>query len=182
MKNLSLKVQNQSNWRNINSSATSLHVSSPAASLIGTLTDLVLQSIKLIMKRGYFLIIFFVLVSCSKQPVSKHSVKVTQKTPVVVSKKLPVITAERTAAKNLVNEGKNAIVEQQHDKATDLFQEAISVDPSCGEAFLELAKLKFQSGQTEEAKSLLDKATYLLKDDPDWTQLWQPQIEALGGY
>ena len=127
---------------------------------------------------GIFLVILCVVVSCTKKPNTKHTVKVTQTTPVASAKNTPVITPERSAAQNLAKDGITAVTNKQNDKAIDLFQEAISVDPSYGVSYLELAKIKLASGNLEESQNLLEKATSLLSHEPDWELVWKPAIEA----
>lgn len=54
------------------------------------------------------------------------------------------------------------------DKATQTFQEAINIDSENGVAYYFFAKALYQKGSCDEALGVLDRAEVLLGSNPDW--------------
>lgn len=79
-------------------------------------------------------------------------------------------TPERRAAEALVEEGIEALDRGLHDRAADLFQESVAVDPTNGVGYYYLALVKFKSGEYGEVWDFLEKAETLLRDEPGWIE------------
>ena len=79
-------------------------------------------------------------------------------------------TPERRAAEALVDEGREALDRGLHDRAADLFQESVAVDPTNGVGYYYLALVKFKTGEYGEVWDFLEKAETLLRNDPDWIE------------
>lgn len=122
------------------------------------------------MKRLFLLLVVFVLASCagskSKPPAHAKPPAESYGTPVGVSDE--DMTAERMASEALVDDGKRAFNHGLYDNATDLFQQAITVDPTNGEAYYHLALAKVRSGEYGEAEGLIEKADHMLGSKSDW--------------
>lgn len=79
-------------------------------------------------------------------------------------------SAQRSASESLIQQGTQAMDQGRYEESTDLFQEAVSVDPSHGAGYYHLALVKFKTGEWEEASNLLEKAETLLAEEAGWTE------------
>ncbi len=77
---------------------------------------------------------------------------------------------ERAASQNLVTEGVRFLEEGNFDQAEDILREAVTIDPSNGEAYYHLAVVLTRSGRGSEAVGLLEKAEHLLGNDFFWQE------------
>ncbi len=80
---------------------------------------------------------------------------------------------ERTASNALVDEGKVALNRGLYDHSADLFQQAVTIDPTNGAGYFYLAFAKVRGGEYGEAAGLLEKAKLLLGSNPLWTDKLQ---------
>lgn len=103
---------------------------------------------------GFFFILL-VMMGCASYPKLKHSSSAP-------------LTPEQSASVALVEQGREAALSGRYDQAADLFQEAITVDPSNGVAYLEMARVRTQASEYGEAWGFLEKAESLLANDPQW--------------
>lgn len=74
-------------------------------------------------------------------------------------------TAQKKAALGLAREGHELLRKRQYDLAERRFEKAISLDPSCGYAYLGLAERRFIQGRWAEAADLATTATLRLRGD-----------------
>jgi tetratricopeptide (TPR) repeat protein len=79
-------------------------------------------------------------------------------------------TPERRASNALVEEGETALDRGQYDRAADLFQESVTVDPTNGAGYYYLALVRFKTGEYGEAWDFLEKAETLLPSEPEWLE------------
>lgn len=79
------------------------------------------------------------------------------------------LTPQRAASRALVADGEKAFAQGRYDLAGDLFQQAVTVDPTHGEAYYHLALVKIRTGEYGEAEGLIEKADQLLGQNPEWT-------------
>ncbi|HEX5037145.1 MAG TPA: tetratricopeptide repeat protein [bacterium] len=77
-------------------------------------------------------------------------------------------SAERMASNAIVDDGTQAFRYGRYDAAADLFQQAVTVDPTNGAAYYHLALAKMRSGEYGDAEGLIEKADQLLGANPDW--------------
>jgi cytochrome c-type biogenesis protein CcmH/NrfG len=75
---------------------------------------------------------------------------------------------ERSASNSLMEEGKIILERGSLDRSGDLFQEAVSVDPTNGVAYYYLALVKFKGGEYGGVWRFLEKAESLLSKKPEW--------------
>ena len=121
------------------------------------------------MKKIIFLLLVCVFASCAKGKKPP-----THSKPPVDSRSTPVgasdgeDTAERMASEAIVDDGQRALQHGLYDNAADLFQQAVTVDPTNGEAYYYLALARVRSGEYGEAEGLIEKADQLLGAKPDW--------------
>jgi tetratricopeptide (TPR) repeat protein len=80
------------------------------------------------------------------------------------------MTPERSASEALIEEGLSIFNQGLYDQAADLFQQAVTVDPSNGAGYYYLAIVKLRTGEYGEAEGLLEKAELLLSHNPLWTE------------
>ncbi len=73
--------------------------------------------------------------------------------------------AQKKAALALVREGQDLLRQKKFDLAERRFEKAISLDPSCGYAYLGLAERRFAQGRWAEAADLASTATLRLRGD-----------------
>lgn len=85
------------------------------------------------------------------------------------------LTPQRAASNALVDNGNQALDQGQHDRAIDLFQEAVSVDPTNGAGYYYLALVKSRTGEYGGAWGYLEKAQSLLLGQAAWA----PKLEEL---
>jgi tetratricopeptide (TPR) repeat protein len=85
------------------------------------------------------------------------------------------LTPERKASNALIDEGQQALDRGLYDRAADLFQESVAVDPTNGAGYYYLALVKLKAGEYGEAWDFTEKAETLLPKDSDWIE----KIEAL---
>ncbi len=111
---------------------------------------------------GFFFIIVLMM-GCAPHPKSKHS----SSFPSSHSSSAP-LTPAQSASVALVEQGREAALSGRYDQAADIFQEAISVDPSNGVAYYELAVVRSRSGDYGDAWGFLEKAESLLGHNPQW--------------
>lgn len=78
-------------------------------------------------------------------------------------------TAERMASEAIVDDGQRAFNHGLYDNAADLFQQAVTVDPTNGAAYYYLALVRVRTGEYGEAEGLIEKADQLLGAKSDWT-------------
>lgn len=71
----------------------------------------------------------------------------------------------RQAALTLTLEGVEFVLDDRPDVAQRRFEHAISLDPTCGHAYLALAELRFLQQQWREAMDLASKAALRLQGD-----------------
>jgi Tfp pilus assembly protein PilF len=79
-------------------------------------------------------------------------------------------TPERIASNALIDDGEKIFSQGRYDSAADLFQQAVTVDPSNGSAYYHLALAKVRSGEYGDAEGLIEKADQLLGHDPNWAE------------
>jgi len=78
------------------------------------------------------------------------------------------LTPQRAASNALIDDGEKAFAQGRYDASADLFQQAVTVDPTNGAAYYHLALAKTRSGEYGEAEGLIEKAEQLLGSDPEW--------------
>src|SRR3989338_4988602 len=103
------------------------------------------------------------LVSCATRPGPKRP-----KAP-PGSREPPVTrqaeeTPERRASNALIEQGTGILERGLYDRAADLFQEAVSVDPTNGAGYYYLALVKLKTGEYGGVEGFLEKAESLLAD------------------
>lgn len=126
------------------------------------------------MNRLIGIILVFVLAfgwSCApKPPLERPKPKPeTRPAPVTLGAPEEEETPERAASNALVEEGKTAFERGSLDRAGDVFQEAVSVDPTHGVPYYYLALVKMKSGEYGGVWGFLEKAEDLLARKPEWT-------------
>lgn len=92
-------------------------------------------------------------------------------------------TPERMASSALIERGQEALEGGRHDQAADLFQEAVSVDPSNGVGYYYLALVKLRTGEYGEVWGLIEKAESLLGEEGEWPEKLETlkrELETLG--
>ena len=114
-----------------------------------------------------FLILFLAACAGKKAPEHAKPPADAHQTPVGASNDEE--TAERMASNALVDDGERVFTSGRYDSAADLFQQAVTVDPTNGAAYYYLALTKTKSGEYGEAEGLIDKADQLLRSNPEWT-------------
>ncbi len=80
------------------------------------------------------------------------------------------LTPQRAASNALIDDGEKAFAQGRYDSAADLFQQAVTVDPTNGAAYYHLALAKTRSGEYGEAEGLIEKADQLLGGKPEWVE------------
>ena len=79
-------------------------------------------------------------------------------------------TPARNASNSLVEKGKTFISGDQPELAAGKFKDAIQVDASNGQAYYFLALSYSKMNEPDLARGTLDKASNLLRHDPEWSQ------------
>jgi tetratricopeptide (TPR) repeat protein len=74
----------------------------------------------------------------------------------------------RQASQRLVEEGKGYAIAGRDEQARQRFEDALRVDGSNGEAYLQLAQLAADQGDWGEAEGFYDQASTLLSGLPEW--------------
>ena len=86
-------------------------------------------------------------------------------------------TPKARAAAGVLESGRKELAAGNNEKAEDLFQQAINIDPANGIAYYYLARAKYELGQYQQAMGVLDKAEGLLQG----SSAWMEAIETLRG-
>lgn len=76
-------------------------------------------------------------------------------------------TPERSASARLVERGRSLLEAGSPDRAAAVLERAVRVDPSNGDAYLELARARIALGEDDVARGLLERAAALLRPYPD---------------
>lgn len=120
--------------------------------------------------RFFLILLISVLVACApkKKPEYPKPPPGSRQPPVTAPSE--VDTPERSASDALVEEGRQALDHGLYDRSADLFQEAVTVDPTNGAGYYYLALVKFKTGEYGEVWDLLEKAETLLAKDPEWIE------------
>ncbi len=116
-----------------------------------------------------------VLMSCAPGAKPKHPKPGSESHLPPVLSPIDLETPERTAANQVIAEGRVQLEQGNYARASDLFQEAVTLDPTNGAGYYYLAAAKAQLGETGESTGLLEKAEQLLASDP----AWQVQLDEL---
>ncbi len=126
------------------------------------------------MKGIVVLAVLIILVSCAPKAKPRYPATRPSEAP-PGSREPPItssgegLTAERTASNALIEEGEEALGRGLNDRAADLFQQSVTVDPTNGAGYYYLALVKTKSGEYGEAWGLFEKAESLLSQDPEWS-------------
>lgn len=80
------------------------------------------------------------------------------------------LTPQRAASNALIDDGEKTFAQGRYDAAADLFQQAVTVDPTNGAAYYHLALAKVRSGEYGEAEGLIEKADQLLGGKAEWAE------------
>jgi len=75
-------------------------------------------------------------------------------------------TPERSASIRLVERGRSLLDDGRPDAAAAVLERAVRVDPSNGDAYLELARARIALGEDDVARGLLERAAALLRPYP----------------
>ncbi len=79
-------------------------------------------------------------------------------------------TPARRASNALVEKGKALMSAGENELGSGRFKGAIQLDPSNGQAYYYLALSYSKTGQSDLAHGALDKASNLLRHDPEWSE------------
>jgi Tfp pilus assembly protein PilF len=74
---------------------------------------------------------------------------------------------ERAASERLVERGRSLLSSGRAAEAATVLERAVRVDPSNGQAYLELARTRIVLGEPGVARGLLERAAALLRPYPD---------------
>ena len=127
------------------------------------------------MRKFVLLMVVIFLASCAPKAKPRYPTTRPSEKPPEGSREPPIttpaeeLTPERMASNSLIEEGEQALERGLNDRAADLFQQSITVDPTNGAGYYYLAFVKTKSGEYGEAWDLFEKAESLLSRDPDWT-------------
>lgn len=122
------------------------------------------------MKKFFLVLMAILLASCAPKAKPKYpKLPPGAHTPPVSTPVEEQETPERQASNSLIEEGLTAFNRGLYDHSADLFQQAVTVDPSNGAGYYHLAVAKLRSGEYGEAAGLQEKAEQLLANDPSWT-------------
>ncbi len=135
-------------------------------------------SIKILSHFFLIFLICFIFISCpAKKPIKKPTKPQAEK-PVEITtppSAPETLTPQRRASNKLVQKGIIELDKNNYVLAIQIFQEAINIDATNGEAYYYLALTNNYLGEKNTALGLLDKAESLLNNDPSWIE----KIEAL---
>ncbi len=124
----------------------------------------------------------FCFLSCAGKQSSKKSEPelVRQAEPLFVDQNQ---SPRRVASLRLVEKGIEAINAEKFDRAEQLFQNAMNVDPQNGIAYFYAAKISVLRVDVDRAEGFLDKAEVLIGHDEYWSEMIaELRAEAAGEY
>lgn len=76
---------------------------------------------------------------------------------------------ERIASDALIDDGERMESRGLYGRSADLFQEAVTVDPTNGAGYYHLAAAHLKSGEYGDVEGLIAKARTLLGSNPEWS-------------
>jgi len=110
----------------------------------------------------------FALSACPKRPPKYETEGPYRRPPVVEPEE--EMSPEVQAAQQLLQQGQEALKEDDPETAEWHFQEAVRIASSYGPAYYWLARAKFDLGELPQAWDLLDRAELLIGHDPEWLE------------
>jgi hypothetical protein len=123
---------------------------------------------------GFFLSLIFISCAPKQGPTTPHKpVPIPEsRPPELVPESSPeegdVMTPERQASDALIDDGERLESHGLYGRSADLFQEAVTVDPTNGAGYFHLAAARLKSGEYGDVEGLIAKARTLLGSNTEW--------------
>ena len=123
------------------------------------------------MKNGVVFFLLLMMAGCAGGPGAHHAGRGrSSHEPPVKGNAASESTPERRASNDYLEQGQRVFNGGAYDRAADLFQEAVTVDPTNGAGYYFLALVKTKTGEYGEAAEFLEKAEALLPEDSEYKE------------